>query len=314
MSFKRLEIGRFLGVTETLHRQPGLVVSAIAHAAPRALPQHAHESAYFSLLLAGGYEEEFGRTRLTYRPGDIGFHPGSFEHSDRIGSAGGQFLAIELQPCWLDRLRSYAPLANDAVLLATDASRIARRVLLECRSVLPARELAIEALVLELLVATTRRRPRDDSRRPAWLDTVLERLADEPFRSWTAGTLAAEAHVHPAHLARTFRRFEGRSLGAAALDARVRAAARLLDDRDRSLSDIADVAGFADQSHFTRRFRRATGITPGEYRRSSQSVRSAARGSSEAARRAGSRPAASATASSTPTATEKLRASKRPTP
>jgi AraC-like DNA-binding protein len=33
------------------------------------------------------------------------------------------------------------------------------------------------------------------------------------------------------------------------------------------LSQVAYAAGFADQSHLTRTFRRATGYTPGLYRR-----------------------------------------------
>jgi len=39
-----------------------------------------------------------------------------------------------------------------------------------------------------------------------------------------------------------------------------------LDDPKLSLADIAIDAGFADQSHLTRNFKRFTGRTPGEYR------------------------------------------------
>jgi AraC-like DNA-binding protein len=35
----------------------------------------------------------------------------------------------------------------------------------------------------------------------------------------------------------------------------------------RTLTDIAFSAGFADQSHMTREFRRLTGLSPGAYRR-----------------------------------------------
>jgi AraC family transcriptional regulator len=43
------------------------------------------------------------------------------------------------------------------------------------------------------------------------------------------------------------------------------AAAEILSGH-RSLAEIAAEAGFADQSHFTRVFRRQVGVTPGEYR------------------------------------------------
>jgi hypothetical protein len=43
--------------------------------------------------------------------------------------------------------------------------------------------------------------------------------------------------------------------------------ARLLTGTDRSLSEIAHTAGFADQAHFSRVFTQVTGSTPGQYRR-----------------------------------------------
>jgi len=43
-------------------------------------------------------------------------------------------------------------------------------------------------------------------------------------------------------------------------------AAEELARDDARLADVALRAGFADQSHFTRLFRRHTGVTPGHYR------------------------------------------------
>jgi transcriptional regulator GlxA family with amidase domain len=47
---------------------------------------------------------------------------------------------------------------------------------------------------------------------------------------------------------------------------RLRIASRALMSTDESLSDIAMNCGFADQSHFSREFRRQFGRTPREYR------------------------------------------------
>jgi AraC family transcriptional regulator len=68
-------------------------------------------------------------------------------------------------------------------------------------------------------------------------------------------------------LARTFRRQRGESVGDCVRRLRVESARRLLEDGRQPLSEVALAAGFADQSHFTRVFRRLTGMTPGEYRR-----------------------------------------------
>ena len=45
----------------------------------------------------------------------------------------------------------------------------------------------------------------------------------------------------------------------------------LLLSEAHSLADIALQLGFADQSHFTKAFHRATGTTPGEWRRANRS-------------------------------------------
>ena len=42
---------------------------------------------------------------------------------------------------------------------------------------------------------------------------------------------------------------------------------RKLAETRESLSDIAEQAGFTDQSYMTRIFKRVTGVTPGSYRR-----------------------------------------------
>jgi AraC family transcriptional regulator len=72
--------------------------------------------------------------------------------------------------------------------------------------------------------------------------------------------------VNPAHLCRTFRRYRRRTIGDYVIGLRVQFVCRkLLETRD-SLTEIAVEAGFADQSHMTRIFKRVTGVPPGAYR------------------------------------------------
>jgi AraC family transcriptional regulator len=80
--------------------------------------------------------------------------------------------------------------------------------------------------------------------------------------------VATEAGVHPAHLARVFRRHHRCTIGSYLRRLRLDAACRQLVSGERPLADIALAAGFADQSHFSRLFRAATGVTPTHYRRS----------------------------------------------
>jgi AraC-like DNA-binding protein len=50
-------------------------------------------------------------------------------------------------------------------------------------------------------------------------------------------------------------------------EAKMKAANRLITQSDRTLSQIAHELGYSDQAHFTRAFRRWTGVSPGEFRR-----------------------------------------------
>jgi transcriptional regulator GlxA family with amidase domain len=56
---------------------------------------------------------------------------------------------------------------------------------------------------------------------------------------------------------------------------RLRYARWLLDHTDRSITDVALEAGFADCAHFSRQFKAAHGLTPSSVRRGAGSSRSA---------------------------------------
>jgi len=57
------------------------------------------------------------------------------------------------------------------------------------------------------------------------------------------------------------------------LRSRLRHAARLLADEQRSVTDIAYDVGFADLSNFVRTFHRAAGISPLKFRQASRGLR-----------------------------------------
>jgi AraC family transcriptional regulator len=69
------------------------------------------------------------------------------------------------------------------------------------------------------------------------------------------------------HFSRAFRTSTGLAPHAWLLQARVQAAKAMLRQRDIPLSTIAQVCGFADQSHFARVFTGRVGLSPGNWRK-----------------------------------------------
>jgi AraC family transcriptional regulator len=84
--------------------------------------------------------------------------------------------------------------------------------------------------------------------------------------------LAAEAGLSPAHFARAFRETFGLPPHRYLLHLRLERARRMLDAENAVLADVAQRAGFADQAHFTRFFKREYGVTPGIVLRSRRRI------------------------------------------
>lgn len=77
--------------------------------------------------------------------------------------------------------------------------------------------------------------------------------------------IAKVAHVSPYHLLRQFSRIVGIPPHIYQQQVRIRQAKQLLS-QGCSILDTAMNTGFADQSHFSKVFKKLVGITPGEYR------------------------------------------------
>ncbi len=79
----------------------------------------------------------------------------------------------------------------------------------------------------------------------------------------TVETLAEVAQMPPEQFGSAFRDATGMSVRQWQTDCRVRSAQRLLTDNpNESLTEVATLCGFADQSHFSRAFLKVVGLTP----------------------------------------------------
>ncbi len=262
-----LNPGQFYGHSAVKQQVSGLILSDLVHSEGKLLPAHSHELGFFSLLLDGGYREFYRTRTIHYDPMTITWHPPGISHRDEIGQKGGKFFTVEVQNSWLDRLREFATVpeslydANGGELVW-----LAMRLYREHREAQLASPLVIEGVMLEMLAIAMRQQMPSEKRPPVWLSRVVELLHADFQQNITTSDLAAEAGVHPVHLAAVFRQFHHQTIGEYQQQLRVQFAARQLGNLELPLIEIAQAAGFSDQSHLTRIFKRFSGTTPGAFR------------------------------------------------
>jgi AraC family transcriptional regulator len=188
-------------------------------------------------------------------------------HSESFSEAA-VCISVEVGASWERRLNECAGLLNASFDLRSNTiSQLGLRLHREMHQTDAASHMAIEAIVLEMAVESMRRREgqmRNPS--PRWLDQAKELIHEKFLERLTVAELARAVDAHPTHLARAFRRRFGCTIGEYARHLRVEFACREILKSDLPLAEIASICGFSDQSHFSRVFKRLTGLTPFEYR------------------------------------------------
>jgi AraC family transcriptional regulator len=233
------------------------------------MPGHWHEYAQFYLILEGACTDTHGSRAWLRRPAVLVFHPAGEPHQSHYHDAGARLFNIEMSASWLDRARAHsASLDRPSTFAGGLPVWLAIRLYHEFRELDRFGALAIEGLLLELLAEVFRCSEAGTmSRPPGWLKRAREAVRAQFAQNLSLDEIARSAGVHPAHLAREFRRHYRCTVGEYVRELRIEHARRELASSDTPLVEIALAAGFSDQSHFSKAFKRHTGLTPTEFRR-----------------------------------------------
>lgn len=207
---------------------------------------HTHDKPHFSVVLAGAFEEETGRTDQNFTAGRLAFRPEGLRHCGSFGGRGTLILTCTFAehasalttPFWSaplprERLRALIPIllegGEDAVDAGWDLIALAQD-------------------------QSTRAAPSD------WVRAVRDLLLETPGAA-KLGAIAERSGRHRVHLGRAFlaafgetpSAFRRRSMLDHALSAMTRGV---------PAASAAAEAGFADQSHLSRVCRETFGVPP----------------------------------------------------
>ena len=108
---------------------------------------------------------------------------------------------------------------------------------------------------------------------PDWAKELKEMIQDQLDTNMALSLqqVSDELEINPTYLSREFSKyFENLSFGEYIRKLRIEKAMHLMGSTDYSLTEIAYLTGFSDQSHFTRIFKKQTGQTPTLYKKNSE--------------------------------------------
>lgn len=108
------------------------------------------------------------------------------------------------------------------------------------------------------------------SKQPQWVKELKEMIQDQVDAQLSIDIkkISSELELNPSYLSREFSRyFEDLNFGDYVRKKRIEKAIELMKNPKNTLTEISYLTGFSDQSHFTRIFKKHTGQSPSQFRK-----------------------------------------------
>jgi AraC family transcriptional regulator len=231
-----------------------------------------HEKTRLNFLMNGMIAETDDRHKTVERGRfSVQITPANAPHAHAFLSKRLECLCVELETSELSMLAENGAVFKSSQTLDRGvAMAIIPRLRREMFRDDPASDLVLKGLVYELAGELLRGRESSPPDPPFWLTRARELLSDTWRQNARIEDVAREVGVHPSHLLRAFRVYMNETPGAFVRKLRMEHVTREVLVSDLPLKAIAVNAGYADQAHFSRDFKRQHGVTPDQMRRSSR--------------------------------------------
>lgn len=103
---------------------------------------------------------------------------------------------------------------------------------------------------------------------PDWVKELKQIIQDQVDDNVSLTEISKSLHINPSYLSREFsKHFNNLSFGEYIRKLRIEKALHLMQTNTHSLTEIAYLTSFSDQSHFTRIFKQHTGKSPSAYKK-----------------------------------------------
>lgn len=238
--------------------------------------KHAHETFSIGALTAGSCTYLNGRTRQRISAGVVVLmNPGDVHACNPIGREGWSYRMLYVDLPWLvniqrdlgvsrdSNFRPFSITATTKSLLYCGLNRLYGVLIDRQAEPLQKQEAALAYMTAVQLACSPAKHV--ERRRPRSIARAAELIRDNYKQPLKLKDLCSAAGLSASYLIRAFRDEYGMTPHAYLVNCRIEFARAQLR-KGRSIAAVALDAGFADQAHLQRAFKRIVAATPGQYR------------------------------------------------
>lgn len=259
--------GQFYGIKQSDYHLGGVSLSEYDYLSQQT-DWHVHEHPYFMYVLEGNLWDTNKQRSTPCETGSFLFLNWDEAHFNSKHSTNARGFHIELERQWFEERKLDIDLWSGSQLLDDPyLHQVLAKLYAEFSRQDSFAQLSIELLLLELCERIQTKQTQDQHFFPPWI-TKLKELLHDHQGDISLAFLSSQLDVHPVHLSRSVPKYFSVTLGEYIRQIRIKASIKYLIDPSYSLTEIAHLCGFSDQSHFTRTFKSYFSQTPRSYRKS----------------------------------------------
>lgn len=258
---KLYPIGEFHGDVVAQHECDGVVFAITRRTKVVSVPTHIHD--YFSVraLISGTHHYALKDGTIRHSIPHVWYYAPPFDpHTHEACESDIMTLGIQIPIARMEGIE-----IPDRAQFRGDSAQHSIKIIQDQLNNSPSPKILLATLdlILGFMMVGTDEAKEDW---PGWLTPVKMAIDNDVLRVQSVNQIASTANVHPSHLARTFRKHFGQPITEYIRDRKLEWCYQKVQTTDLKLGQIATVAGFADQAHFCRVFKRRYGRSPSDFR------------------------------------------------
>ncbi len=259
-----LSEGEYLGQNVTQLRKGGLIITKCNYMEGLSSNWHYHENSFFTFILKGGSIEKRKKEEFFCSPGMVLLYLPNEPHRNLNYKKNSRNFTIEIEDGWLNKFG----LKEIPKSLTIVNNPLVKNKILNILSELTEPDelsaITIETILLDSISILNS--TKHEHRKPAWVYMLNNLLRDEFNFDGDLNQLSKILSIHPVTISKYFPKYFHSTIGDYIRKIKTEKSLSDLSKKSISLQEIASKYGFVDNAHYTKIFKKNTGLTPSQYR------------------------------------------------